>query len=262
MEGMQLNTEAVVNAITEIVNYITEINSIMETIAAAVEEQTATTNEISKNISATASAADSVSNNIAEIVKNEQEVSRNIDEVSTAAQGIARDAAEASAATQTVTKSVRGVKEMDKPEVLMRCDLFRDLDAEQLAEVGKLCTSEIFETGEILCKQGKRATKLYVIEDGVAGIILEVGQLSQRQVQAASNFEAVGWSALIEPYIYTATVKAIDRTKALAFMARELGLLLRTRTDIGYKVGPAVSYVVAKRLHESYKQLLGVTDED
>ncbi len=151
---------------------------------------------------------------------------------------------------------------MDKFEVLRKCDLFRGLDKEQIDVVEGLCTAEEFEPGTVMCKQGAKADKIYVIEDGVAGIILEVGQLSQRQVQAALDFDVAGWSALIEPYVYTATVKAIEKTRVLTFNARELGRLLRDRTDIGYKVGPAIAYVVAKRLHYAYNQLLGVTSQE
>jgi len=158
--------------------------------------------------------------------------------------------------------TITGGKQVNKLEVLRKCDLFRALANEPLSVVERLCTAEEFEPGAIMCKQGAKADKIYVIEDGVAGIILEVGQLTQRQVQAAANFDVVGWSALIEPYVFTATVKAVEKTRALAFNARELGRLLRDRTDIGYKVGPAVAYIVAKRLHHAYNQLLGVTSQD
>ena len=151
---------------------------------------------------------------------------------------------------------------MDKLEVLRKAELFRELNDEQLSVVEKLCTPQVFEAGAVICKQGTQADRIYVIEEGLAGIILEVGPLSERQVQAASNFEVVGWSGLIEPYLSTATVKAIEETKVLAFDARELGRLLRTNHEIGYKVGPAVARVVAKRLHSAYTQLLGVTSQD
>ena len=151
---------------------------------------------------------------------------------------------------------------MDKLEVLRKCDLFRDLDDEKLSVVEKMCTAQVLETGTIMAKQGRQADKIYVIEEGLAGIVLEVSALSQRQVQAASNFEVVGWSGLIEPFISTATVKALETTKVLVFDARELGKLLRINHGIGYKVGPAVACVVAKRLHSAYTQLLGVTSQD
>ena len=151
---------------------------------------------------------------------------------------------------------------MDRLEVLRKSELFRALDDEQLSLVERMCTAQVFESGAIICKQDRKEDKIFVIEEGLVAILLEVGPLSQRQVQAASNFEVVGWSALIEPYICTATVKAIEKTKVLALDARELGRLFHSKPDIMYKVGSAVAYVVAKRLRSAYTQLLGVTSQD
>lgn len=151
---------------------------------------------------------------------------------------------------------------MDRLEVLRKSELFHALDDEQLSLVEKMCTSEVFEPGAIICKQDRKEDKIFVIEEGLVAILLEVGPLSQRQVQAASKFEVVGWSALIEPYTSTATVKAIEKTKVLAFDAKELSRLFRSNPDIMYKVGSAVACVVAKRLRSAYTQLLGVTSQD
>jgi len=89
---------------------------------------------------------------------------------------------------------------VDKLEVLKRSELFRELNDEQLSVVEKMCTARVFETGTVICKQGRIEEEAYVIEEGLIAIILEVGPMAQRQVQAASNFEAFGWSAMIEPY--------------------------------------------------------------
>ncbi|GAH48981.1 unnamed protein product, partial [marine sediment metagenome] len=47
-------------------------------------------------------------------------------------------------------------------------------------------------------------------------IFLELGPLSERQLQAASNFEIFGWSAMIEPHISTATAEnnAVNSTNS------------------------------------------------
>src|SRR4030042_7117924 len=114
---------------------------------------------------------------------------------------------------------------MSKPtklQVLKKCDLFKHLNDAQLAIVEKMCVSEVFEPGTTICKQDKKGEKAYVVEDGLVGIILEVGPLSYRQVQSASNYDVFGWSAMIEPFRYTATVKAIKKTTALAFNGKQL----------------------------------------
>jgi CRP-like cAMP-binding protein len=151
---------------------------------------------------------------------------------------------------------------MNKIEVLKRSDLFRELDDEQLALVAKLGTHQVFDAGTVIYRQGSLAEGIYVIEHGVVGIILEVGPLAQRQVQAACNFESFGWSAMIPPYSRTATVKALEQTKVMIFGGRELTGFCTAHPEVGFKITQAVARVISDRLRQAYIQLLGVTDED
>ena len=148
---------------------------------------------------------------------------------------------------------------MGKFSVLRKCDMFRSLDDKQLREVEKMCDYERFEAGTVICKQGNKEEKLFVVEHGAVGIILEVGPLAQRQVQAVTDYEVFGWSAMLDPYICTATVKALENTKALAFNGLELSGLCVTRPEIGCRMSRGIARVIAGRLRQSYAQLLGVT---
>jgi CRP-like cAMP-binding protein len=149
---------------------------------------------------------------------------------------------------------------MDKIEVLKRSDLFRELDDEQLNLVAEMGTDQVFNTGAIIYRQGVLADHIHVIEEGLVGIILEVGPLAQRQVQAAANFESFGWSAMIPPYTRTATVRALEQTKVIVFNGRELAGFCTSYCDVGFKIMQAVARVIAERLRQAYIQLLGVTD--
>jgi CRP/FNR family cyclic AMP-dependent transcriptional regulator len=147
----------------------------------------------------------------------------------------------------------------NKAQVLKKCALFRNLNDEQLDVIEEMYTSEVFEPGTIICKQDKKGEKVYVVEDGLVGIILEVGPLSQRQVQSASKYDVFGWSAVIEPFRYTATVKAIKKTTALSFQGKDLHDLCIKHPEIGCLVSKGLTSVVVRRLNEAYTQLLGVT---
>jgi CRP/FNR family cyclic AMP-dependent transcriptional regulator len=151
---------------------------------------------------------------------------------------------------------------MEKVEILKRSDLFRELDDEQVALVAKLGTERIFDAGTTIHRQGDVADLIHVIEEGLVGIILEVGPLAQRQVQAAAHFESFGWSAMIPPYTRTATAKALEQTKVVTFNRRELTAFCTTHCDVGFNIMRGVATVIAERLHKAYIQLLGVTDED
>jgi CRP/FNR family cyclic AMP-dependent transcriptional regulator len=148
---------------------------------------------------------------------------------------------------------------MGKFGVLQKCDIFRALDDGQLREVLRMCEYEEFKGGTIICKQGSKEEKLYVIEHGAVGIILEVGPLAQRQVQSVTDNEVFGWSAMLDPYICTATVKALENTKVLAFDGQELSSLCVTRPEIGCRISRGIARVIASRLRQSYAQVLGVT---
>jgi methyl-accepting chemotaxis protein len=125
VEGMQTNTRHAVKAIEEIVHIINEINSISGTIAAAVEEQTASTNEISKNVGSAArgaadvarnvqqaaTGANEVSRNVQEAVRGVVEITRNIGQLATGATDVAKNAAEAAKGMNDVARNVGTVSE-------------------------------------------------------------------------------------------------------------------------------------------------------
>jgi len=151
---------------------------------------------------------------------------------------------------------------MERTEVLSKCELFRELDSEQLRFVEGICTPVTFQPGEALGKQDKKNEFLYVIEEGLVGIVVEKGPLTQRQVQAATNYDVVGWSSMILPDVYLATGKALEETKVLAFNGQELCNLCTSDPGIGCKICKGVARVVAGRLHHAYDQLLGCTSQD
>ncbi len=64
IESVQQETSGAISAISEITEIITEVSGISGTIASAVEEQTATTNEMSRNIAEAARGAAQISGNI------------------------------------------------------------------------------------------------------------------------------------------------------------------------------------------------------
>jgi len=126
IEGMQTNTQNAIKAIETIVTVIAEINAIMSNIASAVEQQTATTNEISKSFAETVSAADAVAKNVQKAAARAAETSKNaensiqwgrqvsgyLDDVASAAVSIAKEALQASERTERVFNCVDEVQSL------------------------------------------------------------------------------------------------------------------------------------------------------
>ncbi len=85
IEQVQGNTESAIKAITSIGEVIEQINVISQTIVSAVEEQSATVGEVSKNVSGVNDGAQEVARNVSESATGLSEVSRNISGVNEAA---------------------------------------------------------------------------------------------------------------------------------------------------------------------------------
>lgn len=151
---------------------------------------------------------------------------------------------------------------MERIEVLRRSDIFHYLDENELKIVVKMCTPAVFEAGTIICKQDREEHKVYVIEEGLVSILLELGPTDKRQIQAASNFECISWSATIPPFRCTATVRAVERTKVLAFEGKELRDLIYTNPKLCAEIAGGVAYVISQRLRAAFTQLMGCTYQD
>jgi len=76
IEAIQTDTKAAVDAISSISGVINQINDISGTIATAVEEQNATTNEMSRNVSEAARGSGEITSNIAGVAEAAQSTTR------------------------------------------------------------------------------------------------------------------------------------------------------------------------------------------
>jgi len=90
IEAIQTDTKAVVDAIASISEVINQVNGISSTIATAVEEQSATTNEMAHNMS--------------EAARGSSEITSNIAGVADAAQGTTRGASDTQKASQQLVE--------------------------------------------------------------------------------------------------------------------------------------------------------------
>jgi methyl-accepting chemotaxis protein len=90
IELIQHDTRGAVEAIDQISRIIDQVNDISGTIASAVEEQTATTNEISRNVSEAAKGSSEIARNITGVAKAAQSTTQGATNTQDAAAELAR----------------------------------------------------------------------------------------------------------------------------------------------------------------------------
>jgi methyl-accepting chemotaxis protein len=94
VEAIQADTRAAVEAIAEVSTIIGRINDYQTTIASSVEEQTATTNEMSRNVAEAATGSSEIASNIAGVAMAAQTTSAGVTQSQAAANELARLATE------------------------------------------------------------------------------------------------------------------------------------------------------------------------
>jgi methyl-accepting chemotaxis protein len=94
IEAIQTDTRGAVTAIGQIGDIISQINDLQNTIASAVEEQTATTNEMSRNVAEGAKGTDDIAKNITGVAQAARDTSAGAARALGAAKGLSVMAAE------------------------------------------------------------------------------------------------------------------------------------------------------------------------
>lgn len=94
IEAIQADTNSAVSAISQITGIINQINDLQNTIASAVEQQTATTNEISRNVAEAAKGSSDIAKNIGIVAVNAQSTTIGANNTSEAASELSRMAVE------------------------------------------------------------------------------------------------------------------------------------------------------------------------
>ncbi len=94
VDSIQGETQAAVKAITQVGDIINQINDISNSIASAVEEQTASTAEISRNVASAAASTGEISGNISRVASSAEQNSEGAKQTKQAASELARMAAE------------------------------------------------------------------------------------------------------------------------------------------------------------------------
>ena len=94
IEAIQVDSRGAVEAIKQISDIIARVNAISATIASAVEQQSATTNEISRNVAEAAQGSGSIAENITSVAKAAQSTTEGANSTQQAAAELSRMAIE------------------------------------------------------------------------------------------------------------------------------------------------------------------------
>lgn len=135
-------------------------------------------------------------------------------------------------------------------ETLRRYSLFAELNPSFLDELSSIAQDKTAENGEWLFHEGDAADALYLISRGSVELKLRLDD--KRNIYATLSMlhagDALGWSAIVKPYIYSLGATASGDTHLLRFDGESLRILLEKHPQQGYILMRGIAQAMGSRV--------------
>jgi len=142
-------------------------------------------------------------------------------------------------------------------EDLKISSFFNDLQDSYLAKIVKLCQEEAFQAEDVIIDEGDKAKKIYVLMEGTIAIQISLKKYQHVVVSTAEEKgELFGWSALVEPKSYSATVKCLKEVSALSINGEELEKLFEEDPVMGLTFMKKIASLIDNRLNAVRTRLI------
>lgn len=129
-------------------------------------------------------------------------------------------------------------------EELKRYEIFAEMDLTELKLLSAMAEERKAREGEELIRIGSPARTLYILQEGGLMVVFPDG----RAITLHKPGRVVGWSALVSPTHYTASVTCLTDSILIAFPGSELLRLVQRNVTFGTKIMRKISEVLSRRL--------------
>jgi CRP-like cAMP-binding protein len=140
---------------------------------------------------------------------------------------------------------------------LQRFAFFPGLSPDELNGLSFIATETSFQRGDYIFHEGDTAHTLYLLLEGWVDILIDTetadGQRGVMMTLTAGDI--FGWSAVVEPYIYTASAVCASPVKAIGLSQVELQALFELDNRFYCTIVTRICHVIASRLHATRLQM-------
>ena len=132
-------------------------------------------------------------------------------------------------------------------------DIFRAMNKSFVKKIMNVSTTESYEQGDLLFKQGDLANQFYILLKG--RIKLTLGEIGRSVYIVSHAGEAFGWSSLIDRETYTASAECMTLVKLLRFDQEKVLKTLEEDPANGLVFFKRLADILGNRLLHSYEML-------
>jgi CRP-like cAMP-binding protein len=149
---------------------------------------------------------------------------------------------------------------MVSPELLRRHPFFAGFADNELKCLAMAGREMSLDQGERLFAEGEAASAFYFLLDGEVEVLICASEDCPESVALSSlpAGQLIGWSALVEPNIYTASARATRPSRVIAFSRADFEPLMAD-AHLYCLMMYKVAQVIGHRLKDTRVQLISLT---
>ena len=125
---------------------------------------------------------------------------------------------------------------------------FRKLSPDQVKSLAQITNAVCYPAGYTLFEEGTPGERLFFLVKGEIEVMYQIGENGQVKVDKVLGEEIVGCSALVEPYVYTATERTLTEVEVLEVDAVALRDLMQKDSQMGFSIQSHIIGVLMDRI--------------
>jgi CRP-like cAMP-binding protein len=156
------------------------------------------------------------------------------------------------------------VERSSVPRVLRDARIFDHCTDEEFGAIASVCTEAEILAGQTIFEADERADRLYLVADGTVELQLAVtiyGAVRPITIDRKFKGDVLGWSAVVEPHIYTLSAVAKKDTRLLQIDSTDLERLAEENPHFGHMLMYNIANLVGQRLDVMRRMLADVIEQ-
>lgn len=136
---------------------------------------------------------------------------------------------------------------------MIEAGLFKGIASHIINEIAGIATEEIYSAGQVIFEKDDIADYLYILEEGEVKITFPGKKPVTFQVEKSGHM--LGWSAMMEPSIYTARGECVKESKLIKIDGGRLTRIFENHPSEGLLVMKRLAGAVSSRLVKCYQEI-------
>lgn len=126
--------------------------------------------------------------------------------------------------------------------------IFKDLNERELLLLCEIAKEITYEAGIRIFEEKSLARNLHLLLEGKVEIRLRCSDAGYVVIDTIIPGEIFGWSAITDPYTFTASAWTVENTRLIVFDTDAIADLFEKNNHIGYRVVKALASVIGRRV--------------